>query len=166
MNYASDVNTLNPLIEHAPMRDNNINYGGLDYGHINSLSSNNKTQPVVRRIEPMNHVSHQNGISRELNVSTKQGSLEYSMRDSNIYNIFKDIADPKVDTYTIMEDTVTDDNEITYSLAPRVGDKNSAPFSTPSRNITILETPTRSGDTHPSILQNRQARMRTGVGKN
>lgn len=166
MNYASDVNTLNPLVEHAPMRDNNINYGGLDYGHINSLSSTNKTHPVVRRIEPMNTAYHQNGISHELNVPSKQGSLDYSMRDSNIYNIFKDIAYPKVDTYTIMEDNVTDDNEITYSPAPRVGDKISTPFSKPSRNIKILDTPTRSGDNHPSILQNRQARMRTGVGKN
>jgi len=162
----NDVNTLNPLIEHAPMRDNNINYGGLDYGHINSLSSNNKKQPVVRRIESMNHASHQNGISHELNVHNKQGSLEYSMRDSNIYDIFKDIMAPKVDTYTIMEDTITGDNEITYNPAPRIGDKNSAPFSTPSRNIAILDTPTRNGDTHPSVLQNRNARMRAGVGKN
>ena len=166
MNYASDVNTLNPLIEHAPMRDNNINYGGLDYGHINSLSSTNKKQPVVRRIEPMNHASHQNGISHELNVHNKQGSLEYSMRDSNIFDIFKNIPGPKVEPYTLIEDTSADDNEITYNPAPRIGDKNSAPFSTPSRNIAILDTPTRNGDTHPSVLQNRNARMRAGVGRN
>jgi len=165
MNYISDINTLNPLIEHAPMRDNTINYGGLDYVYMSSLTSSNKNHPVVRRVEPMNTVSHQNGISHELNVATKQGSLEYSLRNSNIFDIYKNIPVPKVDTYTIMEDT-THENEVVYPIPPRIGDKNSTPFSTPSRDITILDTPTRSGDTHPSVLQNRNARMRAGIGRN
>jgi hypothetical protein len=166
MNYISDINTLTPLIEHKPMRENNINYGGLDYIHINSLSSENKNNPVVRRIEPMNHAAHQNGISHELNVPSKQRSLEYSLRDSNMFEIFKNIPVPRVDQYTLMDDTSNDDDEITYPTAPRIGGNYSTPFSTPSRNIAILDTPTRSGDTHPSVLQNRNARMRTGVGKN
>ena len=168
MNYASDVNTLNPLIEHAPLRDININYGGLDYEHVNSLSSQNKTQPVVRRIEPFitGIAAHQNGISRALDVTNKQGSLDYSLRDSNMFDNFKNIPVPKVEQYTLMDDTSNDDDEITYPTVPRVGGKYSAPFSTPSRNIAILDTPTRSGDTHPSVLQNRSARMRSGVGKN
>ena len=165
MNYTSDINTLNPLIEHTPMRENNINYGGLDYVFMNSLTSTNGNHPVVRRVEPMNTTSHQNGISHELNVPTKQGSLEYSLRNSNIFDIYKNIPVPKVDTYTIMEDA-SDENEIVYSIPARVGDKNSNPFSTPTRDITILDAPTRSGDTHPSVLQNRNARMRAGIGRN
>lgn len=161
MSYTSDINTLNPLIEHKPMRDNNINYSGLDYTHINSLSSDNKTSPVVRRIEVMNKASHQNGISHVLDVPSKQGSLDYSLRDSNIFNMFKNIPVPKVEPYSLIGDTSTDDNEIIYSVAPRIGNKYSTPFSTPSKNIAILDTPTRNGDTHPSVLENRNARMRT-----
>jgi len=161
MNYTSDINTLNPLIEHVPMRENNIDYSGLDYEHMNLLQSNNKNNPVVRRIEPMNHASHQNGISHELDVPSKQGSLDYSLRDSNIFDIFKNIPAPKVEPYSLIEDTSTEDNEIIYSVAPRIGNQYSTPFSTPSRNVAILDTPTRNGDTHPSVLENRNARMRT-----
>ena len=65
-----------------------------------------------------------------------------------------------------MDDTSHDDNEIVYNIPRRISNKNSTPFSAPTRDITLLDTPTRNGDTHPSVLQNRNARMRTGVGKN
>tara|TARA_B100000902_G_scaffold219903_1_gene208859 strand:- start:2968 stop:3408 length:441 start_codon:yes stop_codon:yes gene_type:complete len=146
------------------MRDNNINYGGLDYEYMSSLYDQNKNHPVVRRIEPI-YTASNNGISRALDVNTKQGSLEYSLRSTDMFEIFKNIPDPKVDTYTMMEDA-DDDNDIVYSIPRKIGHKNSAPFSSPSRDITVLDTPTRDGDTHPSVLQNRNARMRTGVGKN
>tara|TARA_B100000927_G_scaffold178285_1_gene143609 strand:+ start:7961 stop:8452 length:492 start_codon:yes stop_codon:yes gene_type:complete len=163
MNYVGDVNKLNPLIEHAPMRQNNINYGGLDYEYMNSFDQN-KNHPVVRRVEPIDKPSN-NGISRTLDVNTKQGSLEYSLRSTNMFDIFKNIPVPMVDTYTIMEDSPYD-NDIVYSIPSKIGHKNSTPFSAPSRDITILDNPTRDGDTHPSVLQNRNARMRAGVGKN
>jgi len=34
MGYINDVNRLNNMVEHTPMRDANVNYSGLDYGHI------------------------------------------------------------------------------------------------------------------------------------
>ena len=168
MKYISDVNRLHPIVEHTPMRDVNINYSGLDYSHINSLSNKN-ILPVVRRVEPINspNVVDTRGVSSELEVPQKQGPLDFSLRDTNMLSMYSDITSPKVDTFTLIEDNQDDDNDIIYSAAPKIGGgKNSTPFSTPSRDITILDAPTRSGDTHPSVLQNRNARMNNGIGKN
>jgi len=168
MGYISDVNRLHNIVEHTPMRDVNINYSGLDYTHINSLSNGND-RPVVKRVEPINSpiVADTRGVSSDLEVAQKQGPLDFSLRDTNMLSMYSNITSPKVNTYTLIEDNQDDDHNIVYSAAPKIGrGKNSTPFSTPSRNITILDAPTRSGDTHPSVLVNRNARMNNGIGKN
>lgn len=170
MGYINDVNRLNNIVEHTPMRDANVNYSGLDYGHINSLSSQNE-HPVVRRVEPFNNSTYIDpiGVSSNLDIEKKQGPIEFSIRDTNMLSIFSGITSPKVDTYTLISDEEHDDNDIIYSAAPRIGKVQSiysTPFSTPSRDVKILDTPTREGDTHPSVLKNRNARMIDRVGKN
>ena len=169
MVYINDVNKLNNMVEHTPMRDANINFSGLDYEHINSLSGKNQ-HPVVRRVDPYNSSTYVDpiGVSSNLSVDQNQGPIEFSIRDTNMLSIFSGITSPKVDTYTPIDDD-DDDDDVIYSAAPRIGSVKSiysTPFSTPSRDITILDAPTRSGDTHPSVLHNRAARMNNMVGKN
>lgn len=167
MRYIEDVNKLHNIVEHAPMRNTNINYSGLNYSHINSLSNGNE-HPVVRKVAPIRtRIRDTRGVGSELKVEKKYGPLDFSLRDTNMLSIYSEASSPKVDTFTLIEDNNDDDNDIKYSAAPKVGrTKYSAPFSTPSRDITILDAPTRSGDTHPSVLQNRNARMTDKVGKN
>lgn len=170
MGYINDVNKLNNMVEHTPMRDANINYSGLDYEHINSLTSQNE-HPVVRRVEAFNPSNYIDpvGVSSNLKVEKNKGPMDFSIRDTNMLSIYSDITSPKVDTYTMLDDNGDEDNEVIYSASPRIGNVKSmysTPFSTPSRDIRILDTPTRSGDTHPSVLQNRNARMINRVGKN
>ena len=167
MRYIEDVNKLHNIVEHAPMRDVNINYSGLNYSHINSLSNGNE-HPVVRKVAPIKAKNRDTrSVGSELKVERKYGPLDFSLRDTNMLSKYSDTPPPKVDTFSLIEDNNDDDNDIKYSAAPKIGrTKYSTPFSTPTRDITILDAPTRSGDTHPSVLQNRNARMTNKVGKN
>lgn len=167
MRYIEDVNRLHNIVEHAPMRDTNINYSGLNYSHINSLSNENE-HPVVRKVDPIRtRIRDTRGVGSELKVERKYGPLDFSLRDTNMLSIYSEASSPKLDTFTLIEDNNDDDNDIKYSAAPKIGrTKYSTPFSTPSRDITILDAPTRSGDTHPSVLINRNSRMTDKVGKN
>ena len=161
MGYIGDVNRLNSIVEHVPMRDVNINYSGLDYTHINSLSNGNN-RPVVRRVEPMNSSDtiDTRGVGSDLEVENKQGPLDFSLRETNMLSMYSELISPKIDTFTLIDGDGEKDKDIVYSVAPKIGSiKNSTPFSIPSRDIKILDAPTRSGDTHPSVLQNRNARM-------
>ena len=166
MGYIADDNTLNPLIEKSAIINPYGGNPGLDYEHMNSLLDANKKNPVVRKVDTRvrNNYKDPRSVSSDPSLVHTPSSMGYEPRTNGMYNIFRDLVTPKVVEPMIKLDSENStDEDIVYSAAGVYTNKDhgySAPFSTPSRNLTILETPTREGDSHPSVLTNRQARMR------
>ena len=165
MGYTDENNTLISLME-ARVGDNSYGkYGGVNYEHMHSsVINDNRRNPVVVRVKNSNMEKTTSpdprGVISDV-VQEKSGTLEFSKRNSGILDKYSSVASPKVDTYTLMDDSNVD-QDIVYSAAPMFtpGHGYSAPFSQPSRNRRILDGPSRDGNKMPSVLENRSARMR------
>jgi len=164
MGYITDNNTLNPLIENKAIINPYGGNPGIDYEHMNSFLDGNKKNPVVRKVERVrrNYIDPRS-VGSDPGLVHTPTSMGYEPRKNGMYDIFRDLVAPKVEPWTTLDNEHSNDTDVVYSAAGIYTNKDhgySTPFSTPSKNSTILETPTREGDSHPSVLTNRSARMR------
>lgn len=166
MGYITDNNTLNPLFENAPINNPYGGNPGIDYEHMNSFLDGNKKTPVVRKVDTRKirkNYKDPRSVSSDPGLVHTPSNIGYEPRKDGMYNMFRDLVAPNVEPWTMIDSENSTDKDIVYSAAGVYTNKDhgySTPFSTPSINSAILETPTREGDSHPSVLTNRAARMR------
>ena len=172
MVFISDDNTLNPIIRTPVIGNAYGDYGGIDYEHMHSSAvTDNRPNPVVSKISPeylpKTFTMDPRDVGKNSEINNRSGTLGFEPRLEGMLDRFSGMASNKsANTYTMLDSSAADDPDIVYSAAQPIGSNsghNSSSYSQPSRSMRILERPTREGETLPSILQNRNARV--GVRK-